>query len=174
MLHGFYTQFFHAEDSMLEHILYRYTPGGQVAYLESKEGSAAGSNTELLGVVAKGEGVFEIKAKGDKPVPNTVLLLPVKGSKQLSLKMVVQEVEPLITPIGAWSARCAGPNQREFSLKNIDACCDQCGEESQLEFIAYSGDDQNDALAALNLAGWSATFEKQVCPKCVANAGGKG
>jgi hypothetical protein len=165
MLHGFYTQFFHALDSMLDHILYQYTPGGQVAFLkEPKE-----ANVELLGVVAKGEGVFEIKAKGDKPFEQDTLLVPIKGSKQMSLKMVVQTVEPLITPVGAWSARCLGPSQREFSLKNIDACCDQCGEDSQLEFIAFSGNDQNDALAAMNLAGWNATFEKQVCPKCVSS-----
>lgn len=169
MLHGFYTQFFHALDSMLDYILYQYTPGGQVAYLgESKE-----ANGELLGVVAKGEGVFEIKAKGHKPSEHDTLLVPIKGSRQMSLKMVVQAVEPLITPVGAWSARCLGPSQREFSLKNIDACCDQCGEDSQLEFIAFSGNDQNDALAAMNLAGWNATFEKQVCPKCVSSDNGK-
>ena len=148
---------------MLDYILYQYTPGGQFSYGET--GSQV--NGELLGVVAKEQGIFEVKGKGERPVLGSHLLLPVKGSKQLSLKMAVKEVSPLITPVGAWSATCNGPKQREFNLKNIQACCDECKENSELEFISFSGDDQADAVAALNLAGWDATVERQICPKCV-------
>ena len=147
---------------MLDYILYQYTPGGQFALL----GKPLSANTELLGVVVSEGGIFEIKAKGDKPEVSDYLLLPVKGSKQISLKMRVTDVQPLITPLGAWSARCEGPAQKEFNLKNIEACCDQCAAESGLEFIGFSGDDQSDALAGMNLAGWNASLEKQVCPVC--------
>ena len=147
---------------MIDYILYQYTPGGQFALLDEPQQSDA----ELLGVVAQEGGVFEVKAKGERPDTSDYLLLPVKGSKQISLKMRVIEVQSLITPLGAWSARCEGPEQKEFNLKNIEACCDQCGADSQLEFIGFSGDDQSDALAAMKLAGWDATLERQVCPVC--------
>lgn len=152
----------HVWGLMLDYILYQYTPGGQFSLLNKP----LSSDTELLGVVAGEHGIFEIKAKGDKPKISDYLLLPVKGSKQISLKMRVLDVQPLITPLGAWSARCEGPAQKEFNLKNIEACCDQCAAESQLEFIEFSGDDQSDALAAMNLAGWDASLERQVCPSC--------
>ena len=153
--------------SMLDYILYQYTPGGQFSYGEN-DSQASG---ELLGVVAKEQGVFEVKGKGEKPGIGSYLLLPVKGSRQLSLKMEVKAVSPLITPVGAWSATCDGPKQREFNLKNIQACCDECKENSELEFISFSGDDQTDAVAAMNLAGWKATLQRQVCPKCTGNEG---
>ena len=150
---------------MLDYILYQYTPGGQFALLEKP----LSDNAELLGVVASEGGVFEVKGKGGKPAVSDYLLLPVKGSKQISLKMRVEDVQPLITPLGAWSARCEGPKQKEFNLKNIEACCDQCATQSELEFIAFSGDDRSDALAAMNLAGWEATLERQICPACKSN-----
>jgi hypothetical protein len=56
--------------------------------------------------------------------------------------------------------------EREFTLKKIDANCDACSKDFKLEFIAYSANDQKDALDAMSMQGWSATLEKQVCPDC--------
>ena len=162
---------------MLDYILYQFTPGGtvvrQVAPSEGSEDSAV--TCELLGVIANGEGVFEVKAKGEMSAANPdqpeYLLLPIKGSKQMSLRLPIQKVEPLITPLGAWSATCQGPAQKEFLLKAMDINCDNCQQPSHLEFVVFSGDDNQDALAAMNYLGWRASMEKQVCPKCIKGQG---
>lgn len=153
---------------MLERIVYSYTPGGQMKVLDSTGQQLDFSSLSVLGVLAQdASGVFEVKWKGGKIEPGCSLLLPVKGSKQISLKMDVVKVDSLITPVGSWSAVCNGPKFKEFKLKNIEAKCDQCGSAYTLEFIAYSDDDQQDALAAMNLCGWQADSDKQYCPGCL-------
>lgn len=111
-------------------------------------------------------GQFEIKAKGDQPSIGDILLLPVKGSQQLSLQLKVLAVEPLITPVSGWSAKCDGPAQAQFNVKFADITCDTCHEITSLEFIDFSGDTQADAIAGMNKQGWDASIEKQICPTC--------
>lgn len=151
---------------MLDYILYERIPGGQVKNLAGSS-DHAGEYSELLGVIGDHKGIFEVKAKGNKPAIGSHLLLPIKGSKQMCLRLPVQKVEPLITPLGGWSATCDGPEYREFLIKTMEINCDQCGTDYKLEFVAFSGDDNADALAAMSKQGWSATIEKQICPKCV-------
>mgnify|MGYP007055197991 FL=1 len=153
---------------MLDCISYTHTPGGQLFVLKNGITLESGSAFEVLGVVAQPkQGVFEVKWKGPKVSLGDVLLLPVKGALKTSLKMTVGKVDPLITPLSAWSAVCAGPLEREFILKNIDANCDECKKDYKLEFIAYSADDQKDALDAMNMQGWDASVDRQVCPTCL-------
>ena len=159
--------------NMLHSIQYQYTPGGRIAAFAGDPNGLSIRNesysAELLGVSAQSEqGFFQVKGKGLIPNVSQILLLPVKGSKQLSLKMEVQSVESLITPENAWSALCIGPDFQEFNLRSVDACCDSCNEKSLLEFIAFSGDDNKDAVSGMSLAGWQASLERQMCPKCVA------
>lgn len=152
---------------MLNSISYTYTPGGKMLLLNGDGVEVKGSVYDVLGVVAQPEpGVFEVKWKGAKVEIGHMLLLPVKGAKNTSLKMLVEKVDPLITPVGSWSAVCQGPVEREFNLKNIEANCDTCGKDYKLEFVAYSNDDQKDALAALNMQGWRADAAAQICPNC--------
>jgi hypothetical protein len=153
---------------MLDCISYTHTPGGQLFVLKNGITLESGSAFEVLGVGAQPKlGVFEVKWKGPKVSLGDVLLLPVKGALKTSLKMTVGKVDPLITPLSAWSAVCAGPLEREFILKNIDANCDECKKDYKLEFIAYSADDQKDALDAMNMQGWDASVDRQVCPTCL-------
>lgn len=152
---------------MLDSISYTHTPGGQMLLIGADGQVQFEQTYELLGVVAQESvGVFEVKWKGPCIDPDSQILLPVKGAKRVSLKMQVEKVDALITPVGSWSAVCMGPKQREFDLKNIQANCDQCHKDFQLEFIAFSGDDQSDALDAMNLQGWHANMDQQICPDC--------
>lgn len=146
---------------MLEYFIYKQTPAGQVC-----NATQADLNGELLGVSSFALGVFEVKAKGVQPQVGDLLLLPVKGSKQLSLQLKVQGIEPLITPLGGWSAKCDGPAQAQFNVKFANINCDGCHAAYELEFIDYSGDSQLDAIAGMNKQGWLATHEKQLCPQC--------
>ena len=153
---------------MLDCITYTHTPGGKMSVLRMGDNVSTSASYDVLGVMAqKEQGVFEVKWKGPVVQVGDVLLLPVKGSTQISLRMQVKKVEPLITPSDAWSAECLGPEVREFELKNMNACCDACSKEYQLEFIAFRADDQADAIAAMTMRGWNANADKQICPSCV-------
>lgn len=156
---------------MLDSISYTHTPGGQMLLIGEGDQVQNQVKYELLGVVAQeAAGVFEVKWKGPFVDLGSQVLLPVKGAKGISLKIQIEKVDALITPVGSWSAVCMGPKQREFDLKNIQANCDQCHQDFQLEFIAFSGDDQSDALSAMSLQGWGANMDKQVCPGCHSGA----
>lgn len=146
---------------MLEYFRYQQTPAGRVT-----NDRLTNKSSDLLGVMSFTLGEFEIKAKGEQPSIGDTLLLPVKGSKQLSLQLKVLDVEPLITPIGGWSAKCAGPAQAQFNVKFADITCDACREITTLEFIDFSGDTQADAIAGMNKQGWDACVDKQICPSC--------
>jgi hypothetical protein len=152
---------------MLDCISYKQTPGGQMLVLDPSGEPVKSERYDVLGVVAQQQtGIFEVKFKGNKISTDSFLLLPVKGAKYTSLKMKVIKVDPLITPIGSWSAVCEGPKYKEFDLKNIEATCDVCNQSYSLEFIAYSNDQQADALNGMKMQGWDATLERQVCPSC--------
>ncbi|NVK38545.1 MAG: hypothetical protein HWE18_11530 [Gammaproteobacteria bacterium] len=110
-------------------------------------------------------GVFEVKGKGAQPASGASLLLPIKGSKQMSLILPVMSVEPLITPLGAWSARCKGPNQAQFDVRSADIVCDECSTHYEMEFVVV-GDVQLAAIEAMNHQGWQASLEQQICPNC--------
>ncbi len=146
---------------MLEYFIYKQTTAGKVCNV-----SQANITADLLGVSSFSLGVFEVKAKGPIAKEGDVLLLPVKGSKQLSMQLKVDTVEPLITPIGSWSAKCEGPAQAQFNVRFANITCDFCRQSYELEFIDFSGDTQVDAIAGMNKQGWQATLEQQVCPKC--------
>jgi len=92
--------------------------------------------------------------------------LPLKGAKQLSMAVTVEHVEPLITPLGGWSAACSGPNHAQFDIKNAQITCDQCHQVTDLEFVDFDGNTQENALAGMQAAGWQASAETQICPKC--------
>jgi hypothetical protein len=157
---------------MLECISYTATPGGQMLVVKMDGQVQNAARYDVLGMVAqKTDGIFEVKYKGPKVSIGDYLLLPVKGAKNTSLKMRVEKVDPLITPLGSWSAVCQGPKYKEFDLKNIEANCDACGQDYQLEFIGFSGDHQADALSAMRMQGWNATLDKQVCPNCTKQGG---
>jgi len=153
---------------MLDYILYQYTAGGTAVVKGEVERSV-----ELLGVVSNQVGVYEVKARGQAPVDGDVLILPVKGSKQLSLALPVKSVTSLITPIDGWSAECDGPALKEFQLRTVEVCCDGCGHQASVEFLQFSPDFNADALRALSMLGWQADEASQNCPTCVGDSGAK-
>lgn len=146
---------------MLDYILYKNTPAGRVVIQDDGV-----TECELLGVSSFELGVFDVKGKGEQPSLGASLLLPVKGAKQLSLRLAVVAVEPLITPLGGWSARCKGPEQAQFDVRSADITCDQCGTKHHLEFVT-TVDVQQDAVAAMNHQGWRASLHEQICPDCI-------
>lgn len=146
---------------MLEYFRYTQTPAGVVINEQLID-----KPSDLLGVSSFSLGEFEVKAKGVSPQYGDTLLLPVKGSKQLSLALKVLHVAPLITPLGAWNAKCSGPSEAQFNVKFAQITCDRCSDTYELEFVDFSGNTQVDAIAGMNKQGWQASLEEQVCPSC--------
>lgn len=146
---------------MIDYFEYTKTPAGKLVYKNSAQQSA-----DLLGVSSTVPGEFEVKAKGNRPEVGEFVFLPLKGATQMSLRLEVESIEPLINPIGAWNARCKGPSQAQFDIKKADITCDDCGQVSSLEFVDFGKETQHDAIVGMNKAGWQATKARQICPKC--------
>ncbi|MEY8205603.1 MAG: hypothetical protein RPR40_11090 [Bermanella sp.] len=149
---------------MIAYICYEKTPAGKIQLLPAQ---GHGALVDTLAVKAGDGGRYEVQGKGALPEVSAHLLLPVKGSMGTSLKLQVLAVKSLINPPGAWQASCQGPDVREFSLRRLDVSCDECHVASQLEFVEYSQQRQQDAITALQMQGWQADSERQVCPSCL-------
>ena len=166
MLRGPIRQFF----VMKEFIEYQAIAGGKVRICEPSDLSE-GKEQGLLGVSAMGQGQYQVKAIGALPDLDSVLLLPVKGATQLSLRFTIESIEPLIQPPNSWMATCQGPNIQAFNVREAQITCDACFTEYRLEFIEESKDPAQDAIFAMNQQGWMASTEAQVCPSCQSKAG---
>ena len=152
---------------MFEFISYQNTPAGKIQ-VQSDSGSF--NLVDTLAVVAGELGCYEVQAQGSMPAVESSLYLPVKGARMISLKLRVISVNELISPTGAWKANCQGPDVKEFNLRCLDVCCDECKEISQLEFVEYSDSIEMDAVKALGQQGWLASLDRQVCPECCKSA----
>ncbi len=149
---------------MITYICYEKTPAGKIQLMDQ------GHKTELantLAVNAQGNGIYDVQGEGGFPEKGQYLLLPVKGALHTSLKLVVLSVEPMITPVGAWQAKCQGPDVNEFSLRRLDVCCDRCHVSSQMEFVQFTDDQRQDAIEAMKGQGWLASMQEQICPECL-------
>ncbi len=149
---------------MIAYICYEKTPAGKIQLLNQQ---GHGELVDTLAVKAGLNGLYEVQGRGALPEVCQSILLPVKGSMNTSLKLEVLKVESLINPQGAWKTSCQGPDVEEFSLRRLDVSCDECHVASQLEFVEYSQQQQDDAVAAMQMQGWQANSRKQVCPSCV-------
>ncbi len=152
---------------MFEFISYQNTPAGKIRV---QSGSESVNLVDTLAVAAGDLGRYEVQAQGMMPAAESNLYLPVKGARSVSLKLGIISVTELISPTGAWKANCQGPDVKEFNLRCLDVCCDECKEISQLEFIEYSDSIEIDAVKALSQQGWLASLERQVCPQCCKSA----
>ncbi len=152
---------------MLDYISYQKVPAAKVMLELSVTKTVM---ADILGVSARQTGAanirYEVKGQGPLPELSTILLLPIKGAKSLCLKLPIQSVEILISPAQAWLAVCSGPAATEFNLRLAKISCDQCHNTFDLEFVEFSENTQQDALACMELSGWQATAQKQICPDC--------
>ncbi len=152
---------------MIEYICYEKTPAGKIQIKNRHEQTVL---VDTLAVSSLISGRYQVQATGEAPQLNESILLPIKGAQSTSLKLQVLEVISLITPQNAWQAVCQGPNVPQFNLRGLDVSCDKCLKASQLEFVELTDDKNEDALQALNMQGWQADYERQVCPSCLQNS----
>ena len=124
----------------------------------------------LTEVRALAPGRYQVTGNGGSIQVNDVLLVTLKGSKDLSMRLTVDTVRHLLKPIGQWTAMTTGPVFGELAIHTWQVKCDQCAKELSFEFAvdAKLGTKAQKPAASARIAelGWTTDGEKHRCPKC--------
>ncbi|WP_434629039.1 hypothetical protein J3P84_07445 [Pseudomonas sp. Z1-29] len=124
----------------------------------------------LTEVRALAPGRYQVTGNGGSIQANDVLLVTLKGSKDLSMRLTVDTVRHLLKPMGQWTAMTTGPVFGELAIHTWQVKCDQCAKELSFEFAvdAKLGTKAQKPAASARIAelGWTTDGEKHRCPKC--------
>ena len=72
---------------------------------------------------------YQVTGNGGSIQANDVLLVTLKGSRDLHMRLEVEKVRHLINPPGQWLAVCKGPQFKELAIHNWQVNCDSCGKQ---------------------------------------------
>ncbi|WP_040262388.1 hypothetical protein [Pseudomonas massiliensis] len=126
----------------------------------------------LIECKALSPGRYQVTGNGGAIRADDVLLVTLKGSQTLSMRLTVEKVRHLINPIGQWTAVARGPVFKELAIHRWDVTCDQCGKAMNFEFAvdASLGEAALQPAASARIAelGWGAKGDGHRCPACVA------
>jgi hypothetical protein len=115
-------------------------------------------------------GRYQVTGNGGSIQNADQLLVTLKGSRTLSMRLTVEKVRHLISPPGQWVAVAKGPAFKELSILNWQVNCDHCGVQLDFEFAleAALGEKGRPAAAQQRIAelGWTSQGERHLCPKC--------
>ena len=124
----------------------------------------------LTEVRALAPGRYQVTGNGGSIQANDVLLVTLKGSKDLSMRLTVDTVRHLLKPMGQWTAMTTGPVFGELAIHTWQVNCDSCAKELSFEFAvdAKLGVKAEKPAATARIAelGWVTVGEKHLCPKC--------
>ncbi|MBD2838224.1 hypothetical protein ID144_14335 [Pseudomonas sp. JM0905a] len=115
-------------------------------------------------------GLYQVTGTGGSIQTGDTLLVTLKGSRDLSMRLTVDKVRHLINPPGQWLAVAKGPAFKELAIHNWHVDCDACGKRLDFEFAVDSGlGKQAQAPAAearIAELGWRNHAGKHYCPNC--------
>ncbi len=115
-------------------------------------------------------GRYQVTGNGGSIQSGDVLLVTLKGSRDLSMRLSVDKVRHLINPPGQWVATASGPAFRELAIHNWQVNCDGCGKQLDFEFAVDAsqgkGADKTAAEARLSELGWHTQQQQHLCPAC--------
>ena len=115
-------------------------------------------------------GRYQVTGNGGSIQAGDTLLVTLKGSRDLHMRLDVEKVRHLINPPGQWMAVASGPAFRELAIHNWQVDCDGCGKRIDLEFAvdASLGTKAQAPAAEARLAelGWTSRAGKHFCPAC--------
>ena len=124
----------------------------------------------LIECRALAPGRYQVTGNGGSIHADDVLLVTLKGSKDLSMRLTVEKVRHLINPRGQWVAVAQGPVFAELAIHQWKANCNGCALELNFEFAvdAKLGIKAQKPAAAARIAelGWKTEGDKHFCPKC--------
>ncbi|MCL7462327.1 hypothetical protein [Pseudomonas sp. NW5] len=115
-------------------------------------------------------GRYQVTGSGGSIKAGDTLLVTLKGSRELSMRLVIEKVRHLINPPGQWLAVAQGPAFRELEIRTGQVRCDACGKTQDIEF-AVEGTQGAAAHvpaieARLHELGWQSLAGRHLCPAC--------
>lgn len=115
-------------------------------------------------------GRYQVTGNGGNVRTGDVLIVTLKGSRELSQRLIVDKVRHLINPPGQWVAVANGPVFRELEIRNWQVDCDGCGKQLDFEFAvdAAKGEPARAPAAEARIAelGWINAAGRHLCPVC--------
>lgn len=124
----------------------------------------------LTEVRALAPGRYQVTGNGGSIHADDVLLVTLKGSKDLSMRLTVDKVRHLINPRGQWVAVTQGPVFAELAIHQWKVSCNGCAKELNVEFAvdAKLGIKAQKPAAVARIAelGWKTEGDKHFCSKC--------
>ena len=124
----------------------------------------------LIECRALAPGLYQVTGNGGSIQSGDVLIVTLKGSKDLSMRLSVDKVRHLINPRGQWVAVTKGPAFGELAIHQWQVNCDACAKELKFEFAVDTklGVKAQKPAASARIAelGWSTEGSKHLCPQC--------
>ncbi|KPC33027.1 Uncharacterized protein ABJ99_1880 [Pseudomonas syringae pv. cilantro] len=115
-------------------------------------------------------GRYQVTGNGGSIHDHDQLLVSIKGSKSLHMRLTVEKVRHLINPPGQWIAVAKGPVFDELAIHHWQVHCDSCNAELNFEFMVESKLSlkarKPAATARIAELGWKTEGKKHVCKKC--------
>ena len=124
----------------------------------------------LIECRALAPGRYQVTGNGGSIHSNDGLLVTLKGSRDLSMRLQVDKVRHLINPRGQWVAVAHGPAFGELAIFNWQVKCDGCTTQLDFEFAVDAAlGKKAQAPAAesrIRELGWRSQDGHHLCPKC--------
>src|SRR5690606_26702778 len=115
-------------------------------------------------------GRFQVTGNGGSIQAGDTLLVTLKGSRDLHMRLDVEKVRHLINPPGQWLAVCQGPHFKELAIHNWQVACDRCNKPLALEFAVDASLGKaaqgTAAEARIQELGWRSENSQHLCPAC--------
>ncbi|MBA4244866.1 MAG: hypothetical protein C0452_13175 [Pseudomonas sp.] len=115
-------------------------------------------------------GRYQVTGNGGSIQAGDALLVTLKGSRDLHMRLEVEKVRHLINPPGQWLAVCRGPQFKELAIHNWQVNCDGCGKQLDFEFAvdaALGKAAQAPAAEARIIElGWRNDAGRHLCRNC--------
>lgn len=115
-------------------------------------------------------GRYQVTGNGGSIQTADVLLVTLKGSRDLHMRLDVEKVRHLINPPGQWLAVCKGPQFKELAIHNWQVNCDGCGKQLDFEFAvdAALGKAAQAPAAEARIVelGWRNDAGRHLCRNC--------
>ncbi len=124
----------------------------------------------LIECRALAPGRYQVTGNGGSIQGGDSLLVTLKGSRDLSMRLNVDKVRHLINPPGQWVAVAQGPVFGELAILNWQVNCDGCGLQLDFEFAVDSALGKKAhtpaAEARIRELHWQNSNGRHLCPKC--------
>lgn len=124
----------------------------------------------LIECRALAPGRYQVTGNGGSIHSGDGLLVTLKGSRDLSMRLRVDKVRHLINPPGQWVAVAHGPAFGELAIFNWQVDCDGCAAQLDFEFAVDASLGKKAqapaAEARIQALGWSSQNGRHLCPAC--------